>query len=214
MPTFQTDALPAVAEFHRLYYEREEQTWKNTTWLSVPIRKCPLDMWIYQEILVETRPDLIVETGTYKGGSALFLAHVCDLLDHGRVVTIEQTPQAVPEHPRITYLNGSSTAETIVARVRRQVADRRAMVILDSDHSFGHVLSELRSYAPLVSTGCYLIVEDTNVNAHPVRPDFGPGPMEAVKRFLAEDGRFVVDESREKLLMTFNPGGYLRRSAD
>jgi cephalosporin hydroxylase len=88
------------------------------------------------------------------------------------------------------------------------------MVILDSDHSFGHVLSELRSYAPLVSTGCYLIVEDTNVNAHPVRPDFGPGPMEAVRMFLAEDGGFVVDDSREKLLMTFNPGGYLRRSAD
>ena len=96
--------------------------------------------------------------------------------------------------------------------MRREIGDRRAMVILDSAHSFGHVLSELRLYAPFVSPERYLIVEDTNVNGHPVRGDFGPGPMEAVQRFLAEDGGFAADHSREKLLMTFNPGGFLRRS--
>jgi len=107
----RTQTLDEVVAFHRLYYERPEQTWKNTTWLGVPIFKCPLDMWIYQEIVVETRPEVIVETGMYRGGSALFLANVCDVLDHGRVVTIDIKPEPVPEHPRITYLHGSSTAE-------------------------------------------------------------------------------------------------------
>ena len=85
------------------------------------------------------------------------------------------------------------------------------MVILDSDHSRDHVFAELQAYASLVGPGDYLIVEDTNVNGHPVHPDFGPGPTEAVDDFLAENDSFFIDESREKYFMTFNPRGYLRR---
>ncbi len=85
------------------------------------------------------------------------------------------------------------------------------MVILDSDHSRDHVLRELELYSPLVTPGCYLVVEDTNVNGHPVSPEFGPGPMEAVEAFLETTNDFEVDRSREKLLLTFNPSGYLRR---
>ena len=75
------------------------------------------------------------------------------------------------------------------------------------------VLAELRSYGDFVSPGGYMIVEDTNVNGHPVAPEFGPGPTEAIERFLAEDDRFAVDRTQEKFLLTFNPGGYLRRQA-
>jgi cephalosporin hydroxylase len=88
------------------------------------------------------------------------------------------------------------------------------MVILDSDHAMQHVLDELAIYGELVSPGNYLVIEDTNVNGHPVRPDFGPGPGEAVERFLADNEQFEVDTEREKFLMTFNPGGYLRRRLD
>jgi cephalosporin hydroxylase len=84
-------------------------------------------------------------------------------------------------------------------------------VILDSDHERDHVLNELRLYAPLVSAGSYLIVEDSNVNGHPVVSDFGPGPAEAVEQFLAETEEFEVDRSREKFFLTFNPSGYLRK---
>jgi cephalosporin hydroxylase len=71
----------------------------------------------------------------------------------------------------------------------------------------------MRIYGTLVSPGSYLIVEDTNINGNPVLPGWGPGPMEAVRQFLTETDEFVVDERREKLLLTFNPKGYLRRVA-
>jgi cephalosporin hydroxylase len=89
--------------------------------------------------------------------------------------------------------------------------DDSVLVILDSDHTKDHVLAEMRAYGPLVTKGSYMIVEDTNINGHPVLPDFGPGPWEAVEEFLQGNDQFTVDRSREKLLMTFNPMGYLRR---
>lgn len=204
---------PTVEAFHRLYYESVDRTWMRTFWLGVPAQKCPLDLWIYQEIIFETRPDVIVECGTYKGGTSLFCACVCELIGHGRVVTIDIQPEAGrPPHPRIHYVTGSSVAPATVKAVRALVRPgERVMVILDSLHDKGHVLQEMRLYGPMVAVGCYLIVEDTNINGHPVLPGFGPGPAEAVQEFLQATRDFVVDREREKFLLTFNPGGYLRR---
>lgn len=203
----------AVETFHRLFYDTHDTTWKQTFWLGVTVRKCAFDLWTYQEILVDTRPDLIVETGTYLGGSAFYLAGICDLLRHGKIVTVDiSAPPGRPRHRRITYLQGSSTDPGIVVRVaRRARTAKRVMVVLDSNHSRDHVLRELEAYGPLVTPGCYLVVEDTNVNGNPVLPDHGPGPMEAVEEFLATTDDFEVDRSRENRLLTFNPGGYLKR---
>jgi cephalosporin hydroxylase len=206
-----------VARFHELYYDSMDQTWKDTFFLGVRTAKCPLDMWVYQEILWETRPDLIIECGTAWGGSALFFASIFDLLGGGEVVTIDiaghdEIPGR-PEHPRITYLTGSSTAPDIVAAVRERAATaQRTMVVLDSDHSYAHVRQELEEYSGLVSPGCYLVVEDTNVNGHPVVPEFGPGPGEAAAEWSSQSTDFERDPSREKFMLTFNPGGYLRRT--
>jgi cephalosporin hydroxylase len=205
-----------VREFHRLYYNSGSRTWSNTFWLGTPAQKCPLDLWIYQELLHELQPAVIVETGTASGGSALFLASICDLLGHGRIVSVDVATQPRrPTHERITYLTGSSTAPEIVKQVEEFVGDRApVLVILDSDHARDHVLEELRLYAPLVSPGSYLIVEDTNVNGHPVSRDFGPGPMEAVAEFLRRSEEFSVDRGREKFFLTFNPNGFLRRQTE
>ena len=139
---------PAVDAFHRLFYDTHDTTWKQTFWLGVTVRKCAFDLWAYQEILVETRPDLIVETGTYLGGSAFYLASICDLLGHGKVVTVDiSAPPGRPRHRRITYLQGSSTDPGIVDRVaRRARRAKRVMVVLDSNHSRDHVLRELEVY--------------------------------------------------------------------
>ncbi len=206
-----------IDEFHKLYYEGVEaggRLFEKTTWFGVACLKCPLDLWIYQEILFRLKPDLIIETGSFHGGSALYLAHLCDLLGHGHIATIDIWDRPRPAHPRITYITGSS-ADPANARAARACAPETAkvLVILDADHSEAHVLEELRLFAPLVSAGSYMIVEDTNVNGHPACPSHGPGPYEAVTRFLAECADFSPDPASEKFLMTFNPRGYLRKHA-
>jgi cephalosporin hydroxylase len=197
--------------FHRLYYETK--TFKRTYWLGKRSYKTPLDMWIIQEILYEVRPDLIVECGTLHGGSAFFYATICDLLGTGRILGIDLVEQeGRPQHERVTYLNGSTVSDEVLSEVRRAAQEsERVMVLLDSDHHAGHVLRELEAYSEFVTVGSYLVVEDTNINGHPVAPGFGPGPTEAVERFLAERDDFVIDRSKEKFHLTFNPGGYLRR---
>ncbi len=199
-------------DFHRLYYRNRKRTWQQTYFLGTKILKNPLDLWLYQEILHEVRPDIIVEAGTKHGGSAFYLASLCDLLDNGRVVTIDTVPEPNrPEHHRITYLTGSSTDADIVAQVDEMIGGGRALVILDSDHRCKHVLDELRTWHTRVPVGSYIIVEDSNINGHPVSIDWGPGPMEAIDTFLAENDDYVVDESKHKFFFTFNPRGYLKR---
>ena len=206
----------AAKAYGRYYYTNAATTWKNTTWLGVPIWKNPKDLWVYQEMLWELRPDLIVETGTNYGGSALFFASMLDLIapdSPARVMTVDiSLRKERPEHPRIEYIKGSSIApETVECFAAAARGLACVMVVLDSDHHYDHVLAELRSLHSLVTFGSYLIVEDTNVNGHPVNPFFGPGPWEAVETFLAEHPEFEVDTSREKYMHTFNPHGYLRR---
>jgi cephalosporin hydroxylase len=204
-----------IDQFHKLYYDSHifGKTWGNTFWMGIPILKCPFDLWIYQEIIFKLKPDIIIECGTAYGGSALFLASMCDLVNTGKVITIDIKEKEVrPKHKRIKYLLGSSTSEEIVKQVKKFINDKdKVMVILDSDHHKEHVLNELRIYSEFVTKGSYIIVEDTNLNDHPVYPDFGPGPMEAVGEFLKENKEFIVDRSKEKLYLTFNPKGYLRK---
>ncbi len=206
-----------IDDFTRLYFDSWQLLGQDTVqvrWLGQPMLKCPLDLWTYQEIVHETRPELIVELGTLHGGSALYFASLLELCGiDGQVLSVDIKPrEGRPRHPRITYIEGSSTAPKVVAKVRERAAGRaKVLVCLDSDHGRDHVLEELRQYADLVGVGQYLIVEDTIVHGNPVHPDHGPGPAEALRIFLAEDQRFEVDRARERFFLTFNRGGYLRR---
>ena len=200
----------AVSRAHDVFYLSD--AWTRATWFGAQALKNPLDLWVYQEILHDTRPEVIVETGTYRGGSALFLAMMCDLADEGEVLSIDIEPlrDDYPQHPRITYLAGrSSTDRGVLDEVRARTAGRRTFVVLDSDHSQEHVEAELDAYSPLVPTGCYVVAEDSNIGR--IRRDLMPGPREAVEAFLARTDEFEIDREREKFLITFNPSGYLRR---
>jgi cephalosporin hydroxylase len=214
-PLLSASEREIVNRFHELYYQRwvEGGDTINLTWFGHALWKCPLDLWMYQELIVRTRPDVLVETGTYEGGSALFFATLFDRLGDGRVITIDVEPRPAvwPMHHHILHLTGSSIDPAVVRRVRDEVGAATAMVVLDSDHTEAHVYGELSAYHDLVRPGHYLVVEDTNVNGHPAYPAFGPGPAEAVTRFLAEHTSFQVDATCERFLMTLNPGGYLLR---
>jgi cephalosporin hydroxylase len=204
-----------VDRFHELYYDSALMglTWSDTKWLGVPVLKCPLDLWLYQEIFFKVKPDWVIETGTAAGGSALYIASLFDLLNKGKVVSIDiESRPDKPVHPRITYLTGSSTSTEIVDKVKAMIGGAgTVLVILDSDHSENHVAEELKIYQQIVTPHSYLVVEDSNINGHPVAPKNGPGPMEAITKFLQGNQNFEVDKSKEKFLMSFNPKGYLRR---
>jgi cephalosporin hydroxylase len=213
-----------TGRFHDLFYS--SQVWRNTYWKSTPVLKCPLDLWTYQELIFQLRPELVVECGTWAGGSSLFIADLLDLTGRGNVVTIDilsaeevrahyanNLPdrfcrlQIRPEHPRVRYLLGSSTDRAIVEAVC-EAADRKetVLIIADSDHSQQHAYAELLAYCHLVTPGSYFIMEDTNI---PV-----DGPNAAVASFLAEHTEFEPDLGMQKFLLTFNPGGFLRRKVD
>jgi cephalosporin hydroxylase len=201
-----------ATQFHLLSFY--SGTLQQTYWLGTPILKSPLDCWVYQEMIHELRPDLIIETGTDLGGSALFLASICDAVGHGRVISVDIRADARVDHPRITLVVGDSVSSQVLDQVRSQIAtSTKTLVILDSDHHAPHVRRELEAYHGFVTPGSYMIVEDTNVNGHPVMPEHGPGPFEAVQDFLSDHPDFQIDKSREKFLMTYFPSGFLKRVA-
>lgn len=216
-PEQDADQQRITDEFHALYYNGFETTWEQTYWKGVKVLKCPLDLWVYQEILWEQKPDFIIETGTAHGGSALWFADMCDLLHHGQVITIDIAGTDFfpdrPWHPRIDYITGSSIDEDVFHRVYRNVRGFKCLIVLDAAHDKDHVAAELGRWAKLTTPGGSLIVEDTNIHGHPVLPEHVPGPWEAVEEFLAANPTFERDTAREKFRLTFNPGGYLRRKA-
>jgi cephalosporin hydroxylase len=197
----------------RWYYDNG--VWKHVSYRGVRTLKNPLDLWNYQEIIAERRIEWVLETGTRHGGSALFFADL--LLARGAAgfvvsVDVEHESLQISSHPKIRLVLGDSASPAVVDRVRQILPQARApmFVILDSDHRMPHVLRELEAYVPLMQAGDYLVVEDSCVNGHPVRPDFGPGPMEAIEQFLeAHPGVLVGDAAREsKFGCTFAPRGY------
>lgn len=209
---------PQGEAYLRWYYD--SAVWKRLSYRGVRTLKNPLDLWNYQEIIEELRIEWVLETGTRHGGSALFFA---DLLAaraaSGLVVSIDvdhDSLQIAPDgHPRLRLLKGDSASPAIIGTIRSLLPPRRAplFLILDSDHRAPHVMRELNAYVPLLQSGDYLVVEDSCVNGHPVRPDFGPGPMEAIEAYLAANPGVVTPdtEREEKFACTFAPRGYFRK---
>lgn len=215
----------------------------NFDWLGRPIIQYPQDMVAIQEIIWQVRPTLIIETGIAHGGSLILSASMLALLDYceavesrtpldpfdskRKVVGIdieirEHNRAAIECHPmgsKIEMIEGSSTDQGVVSQVVKIAKDHNSvLLLLDSNHTHEHVLSELGAYANLVSVGSYCVVFDTFVEDMPAgyfadRPwDKGNSPRTAVLEFLQDHSEFVVDELiQNKLLITVAPGGYLKR---
>ena len=206
-----------VRMFHEmLYYSAVNE---DMEWMGVRTLQNPADMWVIQEILFEVKPDFIIETGTFHGGSSLFIAMVLEAMgSDAKILSIDIEPKtgfAKTYHvfqKHVEVFTGSSTAPDLVKAIGERVKGKKVLVLLDSDHREPHVSAELAAFGPMVSVGSYVIVQDTNLNGHPVVPDYGPGPWEAVEGFLEKHPEFEVDKSREKFLVSFFPSGYLRRT--
>ncbi len=189
----------------------------TTSWAGAPIWQNVLDLWTIQETISEVRPALLIETGTNMGGSALFYAHLMDLLGEGRVLTIDIVELHELDHPRVEFLHGSSTDSAIVERVRAAAAaaDGPVMVILDGNHDRDHVAQELELYAPLVTPGSFLLSQDGVIDRLEIFRDSRPGPLPANRDFLARHPEFEHDRERnERFLVTHHPLGWLRRRAE
>jgi cephalosporin hydroxylase len=211
-------------EYHRrfkmslrkwLMYHQEEIVFKQVKWMGHRVMKNPLDAWIYQEIIYDVQPDVIVEIGSRYGGSTKYFANLLDLIGKGVVVSIDiNRTEYTLEHQRVKVLTGDSASSDIVENVADLCKGKSVLVIHDGDHSKSQVLKDLSCYAGFVSPGSYFIVEDGIVDLFHYGDGLGfkeGGPLAAVEEFLKDHPEFVIDEERERYLLTYNPKGFLKR---
>jgi cephalosporin hydroxylase len=204
--------------YHSWYYDSE--LWRKTSFLGVSCLKSVSDMWNYQEILAEIKPSLVLEMGTYYGGSTLYFAEILQLISpRSRILSVDIDLSVVDErvrrHHRVELLESDTTNPMVATRfseLRREYGGK-AFCIVDSYHTKEHVLAELMLLRSVTERGDYVVVEDGNINGHPVRPDWGPGPYEALEEYLAQyPDDYTPDLEREKKFgFTFAPKGFLIR---
>jgi cephalosporin hydroxylase len=208
----QASEVVNAAFFEQLV--RHTDNFSRVSWLGCPIWQNILDLWVIQETICELRPELLIECGTYRGGSAYFYATLLSLLHRGRVITIDVEPAPMMNHPLIEFIVGSSLSETVVDRVRRAVATVAGsiMVILDSDHAAAHVKRELELYSSFVTRGSFILVQDGVIDVLPIFGGGRPGPLPAIREFLRGHPEFEVDAERSaRFLISHHPSGWLRR---
>lgn len=176
------------------------------TWLGRPVIQIPDDLIRIQEAIWETRPDVILETGVAHGGSLVFHASVCRLLEKGRVIGVDRevrshNRRAIESHPLaslITLIEGDSVEASTLEVVRSCIEKHESvMVILDSSHTYAHVRAELEAYGPLVGVGHYLLVADGIMRAlstvpRGVRSWKLDNPHQALEDFLATHSDFQI----------------------
>lgn len=208
-----------VRRFHKIYYD--SNAWIGC-WKGIRILKCPTDLFVYQEIIYETKPDIIIECGTANGGTAIYLADICDIMGKGKVATIDFNPDRHPEldqntifrpyHDRILYIVGDDTSKEVIDLLKEVILkDDSVMVILDSDHQKDHVFKQLEIYSEFVTDGQYMIVEDTDVGYRVQKQHKNDGPIVALDHWLKYHPEFRIDYTKEKHLLTSNLCGYLKK---
>lgn len=183
-----------------------------THYHGLHVLKNPFDWIVMMDIIQNTEPSVIIEIGAFEGGFALWMAHLLDSLGWDtKIIAVDITDRPTrAEHTRIQWIIGDAVASETLTRVEEATESRRGMVIEDSDHKYHTTKQILQKYERFVAPGCYLVVEDAIVEFLNLPPF--PGPLNAIKEFVAEQGgEFVIDRSREKYIMTYNPMGYLLR---
>ncbi len=185
----------------------------KVTYKGVPCIKCPFDYVIYQMIIQEVKPDLIIEIGTNKGGSTLYLADLLELQGKGVIHSIDitdQSPQIVKDHPRISLFHqGWEEYDLVLTSVFPSI-----LVIEDASHEYKNTLGAITKFSEKVSLNSYLIVEDGVIDDLGLKKEYNGGPVKAIEEFLKSNQSFVIDSKWIDFFgpsATFNTKGYLKR---
>ena len=190
-----------------------------TSYKGVHVCKNPMDSWVFQEIIYERKPNVIIEIGNQGGGSTMMLSdHLFDseIDDAKYVIGIDISRERL--HPKakgwhgIKWIDGDACDPAIFEQVVALIEPTdRVMIIDDSSHEYESTLNILRTFGPLVKQGQYFIVEDTMIGAFIPFGEERIRANEAVDTFMEETDDFVVDRKPEKWFITLNPGGYLEK---
>lgn len=212
-------AYDPTEEYHKWYYDNE--IWEDVRFMGVVANKSVSDMWNYQEIIAELSPSLVVEFGTRFGGATLFFSVIGRAINPDlKILSVDishaEVDPRVRDEPSIRLVTKSSTdpeIANIISEMRRD-SPGRAFFILDSDHTKSHVIGELQLLRSVVTSGDYVVVEDGNINGHPVLPGWGDGPKEAISAYFdMYPDDYSVDSRREaKFGFTFAPSGFLLKN--
>ena len=204
----------------------EKRLMYEPTWLGVPIIQYPDDIIMMQELIWKLRPDVIVETGVAHGGSAIFHASLLELMGKGKVIGVEieirkHNEIVIKNHPlskRITLIEGSSIDKMIVEEVTTHIGiNDKVLVVLDSNHTYKHVIQEMALYSQIVSEDSYMVVMDGVGDLVWDIPSGkeewrGENPMKAIKEFIQKHPEWEVDPHYNRLMVTSSPMGFLKRS--
>jgi cephalosporin hydroxylase len=222
LATFDLGVAPVELARDRLRWSRDaldtHGLWLYPQWLGFPIMQLPSDLVWMQMLLAELQPEILVETGVFGGGSAIFYASIFELLGRGRVIAVESrlapgVRAAISAHSlgaRITLVEGDSADPAIVARVSELAGGPGGHVVcLDSDHAATHVRAELEAYAPLVDARGKLVVFDTSMQL--ASRWAADNPHHAVRAFLAAHAGWRVSPWAGRSFVTAAEDGILER---
>jgi cephalosporin hydroxylase len=185
----------------------------RVTYREIKTIKSPFEFTLYQMLLFQIKPDLVIEIGTNQGGGALYIADILDLIGNGIVHTIDVTDSAnaiVKTHPRISFFsNGWQDYDIELTR-----KFSRILIIEDSSHTYDNTLSVLKKFSPFVSVGSYIIIEDGIVDEVGLTEQYLGGPIKAIKEFLNNNNNFIIDRYWCDFFgqnATLNVNGFLKR---
>ena len=191
------------AKTHVFSLDGLEKGHHKITYRGVPCIKCPFDYVMYQMIINEVKPNLVIEIGTNYGGSAFYMADIMDSIGQGIIHTIDIDDRAYPEvkkHPRVKcFQEGWQSYD-----LREASGYEKILVFEDSSHDYENTLAAINKFSCLVTINSYLIVEDGIIDALGWTEKYNGGPVKAIKEFLQShpefqiDGLFVPNESFQK----------------
>lgn len=162
---------------------------------------------IFKKLIVETRPKIIIEVGTWKGQSTITMAKHCKYLELGTEIFCIDTwlgaeefyTQPTPErdlmkrfgYPQVYFQFLSNIInENVVDMITpitlpsalgyKLVPNGADLVYIDGSHTYEDVKNDMRNFFPKVRLGGIMFGDDYNNQAF-------PGVKKAVDAFVMEN---------------------------